>query len=67
SGGSSKIGDADMDGQVTILDATRIQRVLADLETQIDRTAADADYDGKVTIIDATRIQRFIAGLITKL
>ncbi len=61
-------GDSDMDGIVTILDATRIQRWLADLATdaQINKTNADVDFDGKVTIIDATRIQRFIAGLLTK-
>ena len=58
-------GDADMDGEVTILDATRIQRVLAGLagEDELDKSAADADADGEVTILDATRIQRFLAGL----
>ena len=58
-------GDADMDGEVTIMDATRVQRVLAGLATrdQIDEYAADADADGEVTIMDATRIQRVLAGL----
>lgn len=66
--GTAKIGDADMDGTVTILDATRIQRWLADLakDNEISKVNADVDYDGSITIIDATRIQRFIAGLITK-
>lgn len=69
SGDGSLIGDADSDGQVTILDATRIQRWLADLvkDNQIDKKNADVDYDNQVTIIDATRIQRFIAGLVAKL
>ena len=63
------LGDADGDGAVTILDATRIQRRLADLvgDEDIDRANADADQDGLVTIIDATRIQRFLADLITEL
>ena len=58
------LGDADGDGEVTILDATRIQRWLADLITddEIDLTAADADEDGEVSILDATAVQRFIAG-----
>ena len=63
--GGTLIGDADGDGDVTVLDATRIQRVLADLETIINNVNADTDFDGSLTIIDATRIQRFIAGLIS--
>jgi len=68
-------GDADGDGELTILDATRIQRWLAELcdmdgsaytgaeltEDQIE--SADADGDGQVTILDATNIQRRLAGL----
>ena len=58
-------GDADSDGEVTILDATRVQRYLAGLagEAEIDKAAADADADGDVTILDATRVQRVLAGL----
>ena len=63
--GSRPRGDADMDGEVTILDATRIQRFLAGLaaESDIDADVADADSDGDVTILDATRVQRYLAGL----
>lgn len=53
-------GDADMDGSVTVLDATRIQRVLAELETEIDLEAADVTGDG-LDILDATRVQRYVA------
>lgn len=57
-------GDTDGDGIVTILDATAIQRVLANLENKtFFEAAADADADGSVTILDATSIQRHIAGL----
>ena len=54
------IGDADGDSEVSILDATRIQRYLADLckRTDIALKNSDADGDGEVTILDATRIQR---------
>ena len=59
-------GDADCDGEVTILDATAIQRTLAALSvTSFDITAADADGDGEVTILDATCIQRWLAGLLS--
>ena len=58
-------GDADKDGEVTIFDATRIQRYLAELasEDEVNLKAADADSDNEVTIFDATRIQRYLAEL----
>ncbi len=60
------LGDADTDGSVTVVDATAIQRVLADLlVTAYDEKAADADCDRRVTILDATAIQRWLAGLPT--
>ncbi len=62
------MGDADKDGSLTILDATHIQRYLADLidESQIDLDVADYDGDGNITILDATAIQRNLAGLTTE-
>ena len=60
------VGDADADGNLTILDATCIQRKLAGLKTtSYNEKAADADEDGEVTILDATAIQRRLAGLKT--
>lgn len=63
------LGDVDSDGNITIIDATEIQRHIAQLTTITeDRIeCADTDKDGKVTIIDATQIQRFIAQLIPEL
>ena len=60
-------GDADGDGRVTVLDATRMQRYRASLiaETGLDLAASDADSDGKVTVLDATRVQRTIAKICT--
>ncbi len=60
-----QLGDADGDMRVTILDATKIQRGIADLDSRnsIVATGADADGDGNMTVLDATRIQRFIADL----
>ena len=60
------VGDADMDGKVTIKDATTIQKYVADIETSIDLTNADCDFDAKITIKDATQIQKFVAELITE-
>ena len=60
------VGDADKDGELTILDATAIQRALAGLKNEkYDAKAADADEDGEVSILDATAVQRKLAGLST--
>ena len=61
SSSSYRRGDADGDGTVTILDATVIQRELADLPVaSFNEKAADVDGDG-LNIIDATNIQRYLA------
>ena len=59
-----KLGDVDGDSEVTIIDATCIQRKLASISTaKYIEEAADADGDGEVTIIDATCIQRYLVQL----
>lgn len=59
-------GDADCDGEVTILDATVIQRVLINMEWEpFNRKAADVNGNG-LDITDATLIQRFNAGLLDR-
>jgi hypothetical protein len=56
-------GDADGDGSITIMDATKIQRLLAKFEEDTDgmivlrATLSDEGFG----IMDATRIQRYIA------
>ncbi len=58
------LGDADGDNDVTVLDATVIQRQFASIPTfNYIKEAADADEDNEVTIIDATVIQRWLAEL----
>ncbi len=61
------LGDADGDDDISISDATVIQRYLARYVTLTDDqlTAADADSDGTVDISDATMIQRWLAKLDT--
>ncbi len=59
-------GDADMDGKVTIKDATLIQKYSADLE-ELEGTAftqANVSGDAAVNVRDATYIQKFVAGLL---
>ena len=64
SGGAQLLGDVDDDGEVSILDATTIQRRLAGLDvTAFIEPAADTDGDGEVSILDATAIQRHLADL----
>ena len=61
-----KRGDANRDGVVDVLDATIIQRVLAEYEVEnYDAIAADADLDGIVDMIDVTLIQRIDAQMTT--
>ena len=58
-----KIGDVDGDGEVTIIDATYIQRHLASIPIPfvLNEVIADTDEDGLVSIMDATYIQRWLA------
>ena len=64
---SYRIGDADGDGEVSIMDVTKIQKVLATLEFDTD---GKISIRGKVTlddedmnIMDATAIQKYLATL----
>lgn len=56
-------GDSDGDGLVTVLDATKIQRVLASLESDEDEMVhlRGNVSGGGLSVIDATNIQRYLA------
>lgn len=59
-------GDADCDGEVTIVDATVIQRVLVNMDWEnFNVKAADVDGNG-LDIIDATLIQRYLVNMIDR-
>ncbi len=64
-----KKGDVDLDGEVSVLDATIIQRYLSEYEQldELQESVADADLDGDITVMDVTRIQRYIAKQIEKI
>ncbi|MDR0914837.1 MAG: starch-binding protein [Oscillospiraceae bacterium] len=57
------LGDANLDGEVSVDDATDIQKHLASLITLADeqKLNADANGDGFVTIDDVTAIQKHLA------
>jgi antitoxin (DNA-binding transcriptional repressor) of toxin-antitoxin stability system/transcription antitermination factor NusG len=54
-------GDANGDGTIDVLDITRVERSIADLDP--DTAGADANQDGMINVLDITRIERMIAGL----
>lgn len=57
------LGDADGDGDVTIMDVTLLQRSLAGLKLDDDSTLMQADVDGngRLESVDVTFIQRRLA------
>ncbi|MBQ2475417.1 MAG: hypothetical protein II513_08740, partial [Ruminococcus sp.] len=58
------VGDVNGDGAVDVMDATEIQRWLAETRETIDTKAADVNRDGAVDVQDITLIQRYIAEFI---
>ena len=70
SGGTNKTydviiyGDANGDGDITILDLLRVQKIIlgsANL-SGVYKTASDINKDGKVTILDLLKVQNDILG-----
>ena len=60
------IGDADGDGNVTLMDATAVQRFNANLYTGIYTVVlmnGDVDANGLLEIVDATYIMRHVTGI----
>ena len=68
-GSSSKPGDADLDGTVTIEDALLVLRASAELDTLSaeQRKLADVTYDSKINSVDALRILLYVSGNISDL
>ena len=63
-----KLGDVDGDKEISVMDATLIQRSLARQTTLTaeQELRADTDKDSEISVMDATNIQRLLARLITK-
>lgn len=62
-------GDVNGDGEISVVDATELQKYLVGLSSlSVDQLAvADANGDGKISIIDATEIQKYLIGLVSSL
>ena len=62
------LGDVNLNGEITILDATAIQMHLAKKNTLegVALLAADTNCDTKISIVDATNIQLLLAKKITQ-
>ena len=62
---TSLLGDADLDGRVSICDATAIQKHVAQLKELSDDgiLTGDVDNNGRVDIRDATSIQKHLVKL----
>ena len=62
------MGDVDLDGEITIMDATAVQLHLAQLQMLSEEALKLADVDGSsdITIMDTTTIQLFLAQIIDK-
>lgn len=62
------LGDVNQDGVVSIVDATMIQKYLADMITLTtsQKEAADVNRDGVVDLKDVTYIQKYLAGIINE-
>ena len=60
------IGDTNIDGKITISDATEIQYHISEFSTLTgdNAIAADTDKNGTINIKDATVIQYYLVGLI---
>lgn len=61
---AAELGDVNMDGKITIADATLIQKYVGNQETLTadQLVIADVNYSGSVTVADATAIQKYVAG-----
>ena len=58
-----QLGDANLDGIISISDVTEIQRYLAEMISFTDEqlVLADTNGDGAITISDATHLQKYLA------
>lgn len=62
------IGDADLDGKISIKDATAIQKYVAKIAiTTFSTTLSDVNADSKINVKDATAIQKYCAHIDTNL
>lgn len=62
------LGDADLNGRITVTDATAVQKVAAKMDVEVFADLlADVTKDGKINVKDATAIQKHCAKIETNL
>ena len=54
-------GDADGDGEITLLDASLVIQYLSDYDVTLNTTTADADGDGEITLLDASLVIQYLS------
>jgi len=59
------IGDVNSDGDISVVDATLVQKYIVGLENLKDfqKKSADVNDNNEITVVDATLIQKYIVGL----
>lgn len=59
------IGDVNSDGDISVVDATLVQKYIVGLENLADlqKKSADVNDDNEISVVDATLIQKYIVGL----
>ena len=59
------LGDTDMDRDISVTDATLIQRRAAEMImlSGVGKLAADVDSDGEIAVLDATAVQMWLADM----
>lgn len=59
------IGDVNSDGDISVVDATLVQKYIVGLENLKDfqKKSADVNDDNEISVVDATLIQKYIVGL----
>ena len=60
------IGDVNSDGDISVVDATLVQKYIVGLENLKDfqKKSADVNDDNEISVVDATLIQKYIVGLV---
>ena len=59
------IGDVNSGGDISVVDATLVQKYIVGLEklTDLQKKSAEVNGDGEISVVDATLIQKYIVGL----
>lgn len=60
------IGDVNSDGDISVVDATLVQKYIVGLEnlTDLQKKSADVNDNNEISVVDATLIQKYIVGLV---